>query len=138
MDELKIIYERYADLGEKIIFPAFNHNCLYSLDKKTKNIELLGIIPGLKLIQKRSFFSVVEHNEQVFLIPFNANSIVVYDIRTGNFLSLELKKAASFKNVKKSIEDGKFACCSQYKNKLFLWRYMYKCEQLIYTLLLEK
>lgn len=125
MSKIKIIYERYADLGEKIIFPAFNHNCLYSLDKKTKNVEFLGIIPELKLIQKRSFFSVAEYKGKVFLIPFNANSIVVYDIHTRDFALLELRKACSFKNVQKATEDGKFACCSQYKNQLFLFPHFY-------------
>ena len=125
MSKIKVIYERYADLGEKIIFPAFNHNCLYSLNKKTKDIEFLGVIPGLKLIDKRSFFSVAEHSGKVFLIPFNADCIIVYDIKAGNFLSLKLKKACSFKNVKQVTEDGKFACSSKYKNKLFIFPHLY-------------
>lgn len=125
MSDKNILFERYADMGDEIIFPAFDHNCLYSMEKKNKKIKLLGLIPGENLCGFRSFFSVASYKKKIVLVPFDSKNIVVYDNECSSFEVIELKNAFLFDNVDVFTNDGKFACCSVWKNKLFMFPHFY-------------
>ncbi len=125
MNDVNILFERYVDVGDKIIFPAFNHNCLYSMEKESKYVEFLGEIPCSKMCSRREFFSIAMYKDIIILIPYEHDSIVLYDIVSRRFKTIELRKASSFDNIKNSIENYKFAYCAIWGNRLYAFPHFY-------------
>ena len=122
MKRLDIVFERYVDLGDTLIFPAFDHNSLYSMNKATKEVALLGEIPCERRCSIRSFFSVECYKNLVILIPFDNNNIVIYNIEQKTFSEIELKTAFELGG---NIDFGKFACSAIYNNKLYVFPHYY-------------
>lgn len=125
MKENIIAFEKYADSGEKIFFPAYDHNCLYSMNKKTYEIEYIARIPELELVGKRTFFSVAYYNESIILIPFYKYSIWVYDLKTQKFSIFSIKKNGDFDVTIDMPEEALFSSYSIYNNKLFVFPHYY-------------
>ncbi len=108
MEACRLSYEFFWEEGDKFWFSAFDHNGLYCRDNTTQEVNFLGKIPGELEYQFRLYSSIFKVGEKIFLIPHNAISIAVYDIKFEKFSKIFLKEVSCFGKQKIAMEQHKF------------------------------
>lgn len=77
---MRLVSEDMLHVGNKIYLFASNMNMLYSIDINTGCYELLGMIPGKKMLENRLVASIVEWERQLFLLPLSPGDIWVFSL----------------------------------------------------------
>lgn len=90
-------------------------NGLFSLKLETGQIDFLGQVPGEDLYKRDLYRGVVLSGNKLFLAPFAAEKIAVYDLKTHLFTSIPLIKTEKMLNT-----SGKFFVCFPHGAKVFM------------------
>ena len=102
--------DAYFD-GEKLWFASSSLNGLFCLNIESGETFLKGTFPGEDTHGVRLFSKVIEINNKLFFIPFNATCIIEYDFENQDFRRIELEN----REVK-----GKFLSYSVYDEYIYL------------------
>lgn len=134
---IKLSFETYMIDENKIWFPAFDHNGLYFQDQTEKEAVLAGIIPNEEKYMIRLFSSMQKWKNRIFLIPFAAQNISIYDTVRNEFQQIPLRTINDFGEKKHANELAKFWCSELYDNYLFLFPHNYPALVIIHAETLE-
>jgi len=124
-NKIKLSFETCIIGEEGIWFSAFDHNGLYFKGRLSKKAILVGVIPNERKYALRLYASMVRYENKIFLIPFLAKEVAVYDIDQKEFKKIPLKKVSEFGDKKLANEMAKFWCSKLYKDTLFLFPHNY-------------
>lgn len=136
-NKVKLSFETYIEEEDKIWFPAYDHNGLYCKQRENEEAILQGIVPYERRYAFRLYASIKKYGNKIFLIPFLANEIAVYDIDTNIFIKLSLKKVDGFGQKKLANENAKFWCSEVYGSFLYLFPHNYPAMVIINMRTLE-
>lgn len=104
----------YNSANNKMYFFSFGMNLLCAMDIATKEIEILGSIPG-RGINEDELISKVEYlDNKLVLVPCNEEKLWVYDLNSGEWTSYEIPKA---------ISTEKFFSSEVYGTKVYMFGY---------------
>ena len=94
-------------------FCPLKFNSLFSCNLDTGDLLWRGCIPGEALLIKSLYRNCVKCGQKIFLVPFNATDIAVYDITKQEFHKIKTD------NLGVRIE--RYTCASAYDNKVFIF-----------------
>lgn len=97
MDKCVLSMNDAVIINNEAWFFTTNFNGLYSADLKTKNIVFRGSVPWEGLHEEYLYMSIVENDGKIYLIPYHATCIAIYDIERGEFEKIEISQVASVK-----------------------------------------
>lgn len=124
-NKIKLSFETCIIEEEEIWFTAFDHNGLYFKDRLSEKTDLAGIIPNEKKYALRLYASMEKCGNKIFLIPFSAKEVAVYDSEKKEFKKIALKNISEFANRKLANDRAKFWCSQLYADTLFLFPHNY-------------
>ena len=124
-NRIKLSFETCIIDGGGIWFVAFDHNGLYFRDRLSKKTDLIGIIPNEGKYVFRLYTSMIRYGSKIFLIPFLAKEVAVYDINKKEFKKIALKNVNEFGDRKQASDRAKFWCSQLYADTLFLFPHNY-------------
>lgn len=81
---------------EDMWFVLEKGNLLFHYDKQKKQISCKGNIPGERAFQENLFRSMVRVEDKLYLIPYYARNLAVYEIGTGQFTSIPVRGVEHF------------------------------------------
>ena len=113
-------------VDDKIWFFSTNYNGLHSVDMRTQEIAYHGNVPWEEMQEENLYFSMLEHNRKLYLVPYWASSIAIYDIETNSFNEIKISSG----DRKKQFYYG---ACFQEEN-LWLFPSMSSCILCVNTL----
>lgn len=113
--KIKTMIEDCVVLDDTIWFCAQNFNGLYSMNLITKEVKLCGVFQNEMYSQCRLYATMKLVGRKIFLIPFFAKNIMVYDVDACCFTSIEIDEA-----LVGSQGNMLFMGVQQYKNYLFI------------------
>ncbi len=114
MEKCPIGFSGHVIIENNLWFFSKSYNGLYVLDLLTEELQWKGRVPFEATYTSQLYNKIVYWENKLFLIPFFAHRIAVYDISTSEFEAIDLPFAES--------ENGRFfktACL--YHDKLFLF-----------------
>lgn len=118
-----IIFENIYIDEENIWFTDFDYNALYKINKKNKCVELIGIFPEEKIIQRSLYTSMVIYENKIYFTPYSAREIGVYDIEKNIFEKIKID--LPHKNNYLEWKNGKFLKSIVLKDKIYFIPYYY-------------
>lgn len=124
-NKTKLSFETCIIDEDGIWFSAFDHNGLYFKDRLSEKTVLAGIIPNERKYALRLYASMIRYGSKIFLVPFLAKEVAVYDIDQKVFKKIPLKKVSEFGDRKLANEMAKFWCSKLYRDTLFLFPHNY-------------
>jgi len=87
----------YID-GEKMWFSSSCFNGLFCTNMITGNTEYKGAFPGESMRGFRLFSKVIEYNNKLLFIPFNAINMAEYDMKNEVFREISIKDGTKYIN----------------------------------------
>ncbi len=129
--KIKLSFETYIIEEDKTWFTAFDHNGLYCNYNGSEEAVLEAVIPDERRYAFRLYAEIKKYKSRIFLIPFSADEVAVYDISKKIFTKLPLKKVDEFGQKKLVNENAKFWCSKVYKRYLFLFPHNYPAMAII-------
>lgn len=136
-NKVKLSFETYIKEADKIWFTTYDHNGLYCKRSGNKDAVLVGIVPYERRYALRLYASMKKYGNNIFLVPFFANEIAVYNTVSKIFTKLPLKKIDEFGQKKLANENAKFWCSEVYDGFLFLLPHNYPAMVIINMRTLE-
>lgn len=136
-NKIKISFEAYIHEEDKLWFVAFDHNGLYCKCGGSEEAVLEAIIPNERKYAFRLYAGMKKYGNKIFLIPFLADEVAVYDINKKMFTKLSLKKVTEFGQKKIANENAKFWSSEIYGEFLFLFPHNYPAIVIINMCTLE-
>lgn len=80
-------------------------NALFKVNIKTGEIQNKGFVKWEAPFCENLYSSIIKHNEYLFLIPFNASRIAVFDIKNDMFFPVE---QIDVTGIKYAVKTGEF------------------------------
>ena len=105
-NKVKLSFETYIKEADKIWFTTYDHNGLYCKRSGNKDAVLVGIVPYERRYALRLYASMKKYGNNIFLVPFFANEIAVYNTVSKIFTKLPLKKIDEFGQKKLANENA--------------------------------
>lgn len=108
----------YID-DNKIWFSNTFYNGLFYFDLTDKRIQFVCRIESEKIKSRSLFSNIVKIDDKLVLVPDQAESIVIYDIRTNKLKTIKLDYKYNL-YCEKYGKFNKFSCAIPYKNSVFI------------------
>lgn len=86
---MKRIIEKGCIVGNHIWYTNAMVNGLFKFDIRSGQVDFIGTPNGDDPELERAYSELIYHNEKIYLIPFNASNIAVYDLKNKNFSAVE-------------------------------------------------
>lgn len=117
-DEIPLrVMNLYRD-GDNFWFTAANINGLFRMDKDSWTLEYMGSIPGYTPWGCSMYYTMARSGDKLYMAPFAAREIMVYDIPTGTFHGIELEEVKEELSPP-YIKRWKLIDVIPYKNQVF-------------------
>lgn len=88
--EQALIPEQAYDDGNSFWFMARDYNALFRVKKENSKIELIGMVPGERFMQKRLYPSAASCNGKLYFAPHSAKEVAEYDLQKRVFKKLSI------------------------------------------------
>lgn len=111
---IKLLFEDCLIDSGKLYFFEKEFNCLAVLDFNIGIVTLLGCIPDEESESERLSVKLIKVEEEIYLIPMNAENIWVYNLNDNTWISVPLGL-----NTKSKVF-GKFFQAIQYQEQIYL------------------
>lgn len=114
MSKVPLVTEDMVIVENNAYFFSFSFNGLYTMNMTEQNVHLCGSVPWEPLMRDYLFVTSAEVDGRIYLIPYLAHSIAVYNIETSEFTKIELKEELL-------TIDGLFLAVEKVEKDLFLF-----------------
>lgn len=94
-----LMFECIIEYQGYLWFTEFLHNSLYRMKKDGEEAEFVGMFPE-DIYAKRMFVQIKGYKDCLIFVPLSATSIVIYDIKKSQFISLHINEPESNINDK--------------------------------------
>lgn len=132
----KLSYELYVEENDVTWFMAYDHNGLYK-KSRDKEIELVCVVPWESEYDIRLYSSMIKIENKIFLIPFKAKSIAVYNVDTNEISEVVIKKNSEFACGLNGNDSAKFWSVVEKHDELILFPHNYSSIVTLNTKTLE-
>ncbi len=78
----------FCVVGNDIYFFHGTLNCLLQYNMETHSVKYLGVIEGEKAVQEKLFCRIFFYDNKLFLFPYYASKVVVYDFNTEQYRTI--------------------------------------------------
>ena len=102
--------------NDKAWFVAGNYNGLYELSLPDGKVDYLGSFPEENIFASRLYERLFFYSDLLIAVPSFANSIGIYDLKTGLFEKVELPKTRLLYR-----SDSKFRSACMFKGKIYMF-----------------
>lgn len=113
MNNNEYTYSDFATDGKRLWYITMNNNLLMEINITDGNVECLGSIPTN--INNAAYRTLEFYQEKIYLVPYFANQLCVYDLAKKEFLFVKLLEKSESQNH--SLLMGH----AIYNNKLIMW-----------------
>ena len=114
-----LTFDNVLDDGDYFWISASNINGLFKVNKKNLRAKYMGSFCG-ETISGRLFTEIIKHDDNLYFIPYAANAIAVYNVKTNEFSSVELKAPDGIIQSQYNPKT-KFAFAALYQDFLYLF-----------------
>ncbi len=115
----------YVDQEEKLWFCPLKLNSLFSYDLNTGELSWKGRIPGEPIFKQALYRNCVRCNNKVYLVPYTASEIAIYDINTKEIKKLKVEDYG--------VKNNRYSCAAVYGNMIFMFGDKTPCTLIINT-----
>jgi len=118
-----LLFESVYDDGVHLWFSPLTINGLFKMDKRTRNVDYVGDFQEEESFG-RLHSSIVQHEDNLYLTPFDANTINIYNLERGTFKKVDLQSLDYLPNTKFQ-KGAKFSFSVVYKDFIYFFPYCY-------------
>lgn len=116
MEEIKemVLYYDAIMIDGELWFSAINSNGLYKMNITTKKLQLIAFFPKEDLEKQFLHSKILQYENKLFFVPFQAKEIAIYDMEKGTMSSLELPPNSQGKQYSKfytAIQEQQYIYC---------------------------
>lgn len=87
----------------KLWFLGWNINCFFSMNLECTSIDIEREIPRYSIIDSGLINQIVKKGDYLVLVPANANTIEIYDLKSRDFLWTEIESRKMYKFIGSAI-----------------------------------
>ena len=114
MGKINIDFMDAVIVGNDIWFFSMDYNGLFSVNMDTEEIVFRGQVPWEEEMKNGLYNSICATNKKIYLIPFMATQMAVYDIETSSFKAVKIGDAEKSQNYAEAI---------LHDDKIFMFNY---------------